>query len=85
LKEIRQIITESDYDKSRTFFLQKYIDKPALYRGRKFDIRCFAMETLINKKLKGYIYDEGYLRTSSKPFVCKHFDNKFIHLCNDAV
>ena len=43
------------------------------------------METLVNRKLKGFLYDEGYLRTSSKPFVCKHFDNKYIHLCNDAV
>lgn len=66
LKEIKNIISESDFDKSRTFILQKYIHTPALYKGRKFDIRCFALQTLVNNKLKSFNYDDGYLRTSSR-------------------
>ena len=43
------------------------------------------MCTLVNNKLKGFIYDNGYLRTSSRPFVTSKLENKFIHLTNDAV
>ena len=43
------------------------------------------MYTLVNNKLKAYIYDNGYFRTSSRPFVNSKLDNKFIHLTNDAV
>lgn len=31
LKEIKAIICQSDYDKQKTFIVQKYIEKPALY------------------------------------------------------
>ena len=85
LREIKSIISQSDYDKRKTFIVQKYIEKPALYRQRKFDIRCFAMLTLVNNKLKGFVYDNGYLRTSSRPFVNSNLNNKLIHLTNDAV
>ena len=85
LREIKQIVSQSDYDKRKTFILQKYIEKPALYRKRKFDIRCFGMLTLVNNKLKGFVYDNGYLRTSSRPFVNSNLNNKLIHLTNDAV
>ena len=43
------------------------------------------METLINNKLKGYVYDDGYLRTSSRVFSKGNLDNKLVHLTNDAV
>ena len=69
---------------SRTFILQKYIENPALYKNRKFDIRCFAMITTINGHQKAFIYDDGYFRTSAREYNLKNF-NKFIHLTNDAV
>lgn len=37
-----------------------------------------------NGKLKGYVYDEGYLRTSSMPFSMDCTD-RMVHLTNDAV
>ena len=43
------------------------------------------MLTLTNNKLKGYTYDNGYLRTSSRTFVNNDLTNKLIHLTNDAV
>lgn len=39
----------------------------------------------MNGVLKGYWYQEGYIRTSSKEFTTKNLDNKLIHLTNDAV
>jgi GH43 family beta-xylosidase len=56
-----------------------------LYNKRKFDIRCFMLITCINGNLKGYWYEEGYIRTSSKEFSCKNIQNKLIHLTNDAI
>ena len=36
-------------------------------------------------RIRGYFYDEGYLRTSSKDFNVEKWDNRLIHLTNDAV
>lgn len=37
-----------------------------------------------NGILKGYWYQDGYIRTTSKEYSLKNF-NKMIHLTNDAV
>ena len=42
------------------------------------------MATSINGLLKGYAYDDGYIRTSGREFNLKSF-SKYIHLTNDAV
>ena len=86
LSEIKGIISQcnASRDDGRTFILQKYIENPALYKGRKFDIRCFAMVTSVNGYLKAYNYEEGYLRTSGREFNLKSF-SKYIHLTNDAL
>lgn len=57
---------------------------PLLYFKRKFDIRCYRLITSINGCIKGYWFQEGYVRTSSKDFSLKNLD-RFIHLTNDAV
>ena len=52
---------------------------------RKFDFRVFALLTSINQKYKGYFYEDGYLRTSSRTYDLQSLDDKFIHLTNDAI
>lgn len=39
----------------------------------------------MNGCLKGYFYEEGYLRTSSREYNTKDLSNKLIHLTNDAI
>ena len=68
--------------KSHTFVIQKYIEKPLLIKGRKFDIRVWA---LVTNNLDIYFFKEGYLRTSSEEFTLGNTDNYFIHLTNNAV
>ena len=68
----------------KTFIVQKYIDRPLLINHRKFDIRAYGLLTSINGLLKGYFYEDGYIRTSSKEYSSKS-NNPFIHLTNDAV
>lgn len=80
-------LLESKQKKYKYLILQRYIKNPLLISKRKFDIRVFALlvaHTDTNK-LRGYFYEEGYLRTSSKEFDLDKFDNKLIHLTNDAI
>ena len=35
--------------------------------------------------MKGFAYNEGYVRTSSREFKLKNLKDKIIHLTNDAV
>ncbi|TNV86406.1 hypothetical protein FGO68_gene17718 [Halteria grandinella] len=97
-QEIKQIFNENNFDdyQAKTFIVQKYIENPQLYKGRKFDIRCYAMLTSVNGLLKGYFYDPdqsihreggGYIRTSSREYnLSKNkLQNKLIHLTNDAI
>ena len=41
--------------------------------------------TTVNGYTKVYLYDEGYIRTSSKEFSTNDLTDKFVHLTNDAV
>jgi len=85
LNEITNLINKDNSVTARTYILQKYIDRPLLIFKRKFDMRCYAMTTCVNGCIKGYSYQEGYLRTSSKEFSITNLNNKLIHLTNDAI
>ena len=65
--------------------MQKYIDDPLLIDGRKFDIRTYAMLTSVNGHLKGFAYEDGYLRTSSATYSGSNFEDRMIHLTNDSI
>lgn len=70
-----------------SLIVQRYIDKPLLINKRKFDIRAFAMLTCTDGIARGYFYEDGYIRTSSKEFSIANskLKNKFVHLTNDAI
>lgn len=61
--------------------MQKYIEKPLLYRERKFDIRVWAVVTGTGEV---FIFDEGYIRTSSKEYKTDAEDN-YVHLTNNCL
>ena len=70
---------EQDYIyQSSTIIIQKYIEKPFLYKGRKCDIRIWV---LITHKMKVYIFKEGHLKVSSVSYNKDDFDS-FIHITN---
>lgn len=86
LDHIKSLIQNTNVNGNRrSYIIQKYIEKPLLYKNRKFDIRCFTLMCSINGNLQGYWYQDGYLRTSCREFTLKNVSNRYVHLTNDAV
>jgi hypothetical protein len=67
--------------------VQKYLENPLLLHGRKFDIRMYVL--LVARAggmaLDGYVYQDFFVRTSSKRFSLDNLGDKVVHLTNDAV
>ena len=72
-----KIKEKGDYQ-SDIIIIQKYIEKPFLYNGRKCDIRIWV---LITHKMDVYIFKEGHLKASSVNYSVDN-NNSFIHLTN---
>ena len=70
---------------SRPTIIQQYIKNPMLIDKRKFDIRIFGLLSTVYGTMRGFFYEEGYLRTSSKEFSLNDPENRLVHLTNDAV
>jgi hypothetical protein len=64
--------------------VQKYIEKPVLFKERKFDLRVWA---LLMSDGSVWYFKEGYVRTSSETFtLLKTADEDLqVHLTNNAV
>ncbi|GLC74645.1 hypothetical protein PLESTF_001539000 [Pleodorina starrii] len=62
--------------------LQKYIERPLLLGGRKFDIRAYV---LVGPDGAVWFHKEAYCRTSSTPYDSSDLANRSAHLTNDAV
>ena len=66
--------------KGEPVVIQKYIERPLLFNGRKFDIRVLA---LIDDEKNFYWYKLCYLRTSSDEYTLSD-KSKYIHLTNNC-
>lgn len=63
------------------FVIQKYMEKPALFKGFKFDIRAHA---LLTQDGSVYVFRDSYVRISSLKYSLDK-SNYFAHLCNTSV
>ena len=72
--------TENVYHKYRSTLIvvQKYIERPLLYFGRKFDIRIWV---LLTHDFKVYMFNEGHLKCCSVKYDLDVGDS-FSHLTN---
>ena len=77
----REIVAKL-YTKTRgeNYIVQKYIERPLLYRGRKFDLRVLAV---IDNEKNLWFYKPCYLRTSSAVYTLDN-QSKFVHLTNNC-
>eukprot|EP00826_Nyctotherus_ovalis_P014514 TRINITY_DN14052_c0_g4_i1.p1 TRINITY_DN14052_c0_g4~~TRINITY_DN14052_c0_g4_i1.p1 ORF type:complete len:470 (-),score=112.02 TRINITY_DN14052_c0_g4_i1:1073-2482(-) len=64
-----------------SWVVQKYIERPMLYGGRKFDIRVWA---LVTHKKELYFYRHGYIRTASDSYDLDSREN-YVHLTNNCL
>lgn len=64
LRDIMEFIYTKN-EKEAFWVVQKYVEKPFLYKTRKFDIRIWA---LVTADFRIYVYKDGYLRTSSTEY-----------------
>ena len=70
--------------KDSCWIIQKYIENPFLYQGRKLDMRQWVMVTDWNP-LTVWFYDECYVRLSSSQYCKDNLKNRFSHLTNTIV
>lgn len=61
--------------------MQKYIERPLLLQGRKFDIRVWVV---ITDDQRIYFFKEFYVRTTSSEFSLSDLQTK-VHLTNNSL
>ncbi|KAF0852603.1 tubulin tyrosine ligase [Andalucia godoyi] len=69
-----------------SYVVQKYVDRPYLVGGKKFDLRLYALVTSYSP-LTVWIYRAGFARFSHHRFSMEssEMDNAYIHLTNAAI
>ena len=72
-------IPMSDTYKTEKIIVQKYIEKPLCYYGRKCDIRIWVMLT---QDMKVFVYKEGHLKTCSEKYDINNKKDAYIHITN---
>ena len=66
--------------------IQKYIENPCLFKGKKFDLRMFSLIACTKPFIM--LYSEGYVRISLHDYTLDDFDTKegkITHMTNNAV
>ena len=79
----RQILKQNNpqtYQNS-TLIIQKYIERPLCYNGRKCDMRLWVMLTW---DFNLYIFKEGHFKATSLPYDVNSQDS-YVHLTNYSV
>ncbi|XP_070496210.1 tubulin glycylase 3B-like [Chironomus tepperi] len=78
---MREFLSTNAY---KTFLIQKYIERPMLIHGKKFDIRIYLLTTIQNGSVHVWLYKDCYVKFATKNFKLNDL-HKSIHVTNYAV
>lgn len=83
---IKIIGKKSNVTKRPGILVQKYLSKPHLLRGYKYDMRLYVLVTCF-EPLKVYIFEQGLVRLATVPYSTSksNLKKKFIHLTNFSI
>merc|ERR1712013_101485 len=86
LSQLKKWTNSSKYNSAETYVISKYVEKPLLIGGRKFDLRLFALVTSY-RPLIAYFYSEGFARFSNVKYTADRdqMNNTEVHLTNVAI
>ena len=77
-KRVNEIKEKEKLYNCNRIIIQKYIENPLLYKGRKFDMRIWV---LLTHTMKVYVFKEGHLKTCSIEYNLNSKD-AFAHITN---
>mmetsp|Transcript_3138 Transcript_3138/g.4696 ORF Transcript_3138/g.4696 Transcript_3138/m.4696 type:complete len:590 (-) Transcript_3138:19-1788(-) len=66
------------------FVISRYIEKPLLLDGYKFDLRMYVLATSF-QPLEAFVYQRGFARLASVKYSTGSIDNPFVHLTNSSI
>ena len=75
---------KKETDEVEVYIVQKYIERPLLIGGKKFDMRIYVLVTSY-VPLKAYVYREGFVRFSNTRFSTDRIEDSYVHLTNVAI
>jgi tubulin polyglutamylase TTLL4 len=83
---IKVIGKRTHVNKRSGFIVSKYVSKPHLIRGFKYDLRVYVLVTSF-EPLKIYLFRDGLVRLATVPYTTSKssIKQRFIHLTNYSV
>ena len=83
---IKVIGKRTHVNKRSGYIVCKYVSKPHLIRGFKYDLRVYVMVTSF-EPLKIYLFKEGLVRLATVPYTTskQSLKQRFVHLTNYSV
>lgn len=83
---IRVVGRKQNVPKRSGYLVSKYLSKPHLLRGYKYDMRIYIVVTCF-EPLKAYIFQQGLVRLATQPYSTAKgsLKKRFIHLTNFSI
>lgn len=83
---IRVIGKKQHVNKKAGYLVSKYLSKPHLLRGFKYDLRIYVLVTCFDP-LRIYLFEEGLVRMATQQYSTgkSSLSKRFIHLTNFSV
>lgn len=83
---IKVIGKKADVKKRSGYLVSKYLSKPHLLRGFKYDLRIYVLVTCFDP-LRIYLFEEGLVRMATQQYSTgkQTLAKRFVHLTNFSV